>query len=130
MSIKLKYDLGTEVYFIVINKYESIECPYCNGLGDMKLTGKNGESDSFICPCCDGEGSYTQGVDNPKFIVAGKGIIKSALLTRNSLEGPYKIKYCVGYEISSFEDDYIFDTQEEAEAACERLNQEIINGEL
>lgn len=50
MEIKTKYNEGDLLYIIEKEKYET-KCIYCNGLGVVKIKGKN-----FDCPNCNGKG--------------------------------------------------------------------------
>lgn len=62
---------------------DDVECPFCDGAGDLEVRGKNGDYKEVDCPECAGVGVSWEYSANPIWSDADGNIVEPEFITHN-----------------------------------------------
>lgn len=124
MIIKTKFSIGDEVCQI----YKSSEavyaaCPTCEKTGKIQVKGMK---DKIVCPNCNGNcRKLIKYID--KYIVGNPFTIKNVRYQSKTRYRPKEIHYMDNDSGcgSLYDEKFLYESEEEAQKACDKLNEEI-----
>ena len=126
MIFKSKFDIGQEVWVITKDNLESVDpCSTCDGVKTINVKDIN-----YKCPRCGGKGTDPH-YDTRWFVYTHRYIQRLTLEQLSDNNGDNgSFRYCFfKWGGNVYTEDQLFSTHEEATAAVNQLNEELIKKE-
>lgn len=127
MIIDTELNVGDVMYVVEMEHVSSKDCGFCKGAGVLKITGKNGEEATVVCPKCLGRETTIE----KRAVVKGRKInsIDVCVTDEDGIEVTYRDECEDPYTLDpdgkpGLTDEVAFKTFEEAQAYADKLNGE------